>query len=104
MAGEGSSSELGEIPPPLESEMEAEEDERNPRGSWEGSYITQADIDKLRRRRQIPDGVVTRVPPEGQIQPEPEEGEYVVFAAHFDRGFGLPVSSFGKRFFELFHL
>ena len=48
MAGEGSSSRLGEIPPLLEREMEVEEDDRNPRGSWEGSYITQADIDKLR--------------------------------------------------------
>ena len=51
MAEEGSSSRLGDIPPSIESEMEAKDDDRNPRGSWEGSYITQADIDKLRRRR-----------------------------------------------------
>ena len=65
MAEEGTSSRLGDIPPSIESEMEAEEDDRNPRGSWEGSYITHVNIDKLRRRRQIPDGVITRVRPEG---------------------------------------
>ena len=75
---------LGENPPVTENEEEAEDDGRLPRGSWEGSYITQSDIDRLRRRRQIPEGVLTRVPPEGETEPNPEEGEYVVFAAHFD--------------------
>ena len=46
----------------------------------------------------------TRVPPEGEIQPHPERGEYVVFAAHFDRGFGLPLSSFTTRFFREYQL
>ena len=35
----------------VEGEEGQEEQERVARGSWEGSYITQADIDKLRRRR-----------------------------------------------------
>ena len=40
---------------------------RIPKGSWQGSIITQADIDRLRRRRQIPEGVLTRVPPDGAL-------------------------------------
>ena len=68
-----------------EEAAEDEEDQgRIARGSWQGSYITQVDIDRLRRRRQIPEGVLTRVPPEGEIEPNAEEGEYVVFAAHFE--------------------
>ena len=66
---------------------EGEEQVRIPRVSWEGSYLTQADINHLQRSRRIPEGVLTRVPPKDQVEPNPEEGEYVVFAAHFDRGF-----------------
>ena len=44
---------------------EGEEQPRTPRGSWEGSYNTQADINRLRRSRRIPEGVLTRVPPKG---------------------------------------
>ena len=39
---------LDEDPPATENEEEAKDDGRLPRGSWEGSYITQADIDRLR--------------------------------------------------------
>ena len=99
-------SNLGEDVTDIEHEYEEdaegeeghEEQERAARGSWEGSYITQSDIDRLRRTKRTPEGVVTRVPPEGEIYPNPERGEYVVFAAHFDRGFGLPLSSFSVRF------
>lgn len=83
---------------------EGEEQTRLPRGSWEGSYITQADINRLRWSRRIPKGVLTRVPLVGQIEPEPEEGEYVVFAAHFNRGFALPVNNFTKKFLGDFKL
>ena len=48
--------------------------------------------------------MLTRVPPKGQIEPEPEEGEYVVFAAHFDRGFALPMNNFTKKFLSDFKL
>ena len=34
--------------------------------------------------------------------PECQAGEHVVFVAHFERGFGLPVSDFTKEFFETF--
>ena len=47
------------------------------RGAWQGSLITENHILRLRRRRQIPDGVETRVPPAGEIEPKPKEGEYV---------------------------
>ena len=40
----------------------------------------------------------------GEIQPNAKEGEYVIFAAHFDRGFGLPLSSFATRFFRDYEL
>ena len=46
----------------------------------------------------------TRVPPEGEIHPNAQEGEYVVFGAHFDRGFGLPLSPFATRFFRDYKL
>ena len=66
------------------------------RGAWQGSHITEEHILRLRRRRQIPEGVLTRVPPSGEIEPKPEAGEYVVFYAHFDRGFALPISNFTR--------
>ena len=72
-------------------------DEELLRGAWQGSTVTEDHILRLRRRRQIPDGVETRVPPEGEIQPAPREGEYVVFYSHFDRGFGLPLTSFARN-------
>ena len=101
-----------------EREEETEEDEEEgqerqegpegpqkaPRGSWAGSHIVQSDIDRLRRSRRISDGVETRVPPAGEIQPDAQEGEYVVFAAHFDRGFALPLSPFATRFFRDYQL
>ena len=59
-------------------------DEELFRGVWKGSTITEEHILRLCRRRQIPDGVETRVPPAGEIEPEPQEGEYVVFYSHFD--------------------
>ena len=62
------------------------------RGAWEGSYIIQADIDSLYKSRKIPPGVEARVPPASDYFPQPEEGEYVVFLAHFQRGFALPLS------------
>ena len=46
--------------------------------------------------------MLTRVPPEGEIEPHPEDGEYVVLYAHFDRGFALPVSNFTKFTFSQF--
>ena len=83
----------------------AEEDEviGTTRATWEGSDTTQAEIDWLIRTRRIPEGVIYRQPgPE--LEPVLQPGEYVVFVAHFERGFGLPVSNFMRQFLNNFHL
>ena len=82
--------------------VDEETEEELLRGVWQGSTITEEDILRLRRRRQIPDGVETRIPPVGEIEPNPKDGEYVVFYSHFDRGFGLPVSKFTRFTFNQF--
>jgi hypothetical protein len=38
----------------------------------------------------------------GELAPDLQPGEFVVFVTHFERGFGLPVSDFMKRFLEKF--
>ncbi|KAE8779407.1 hypothetical protein D1007_47567 [Hordeum vulgare] len=70
-----------------------------PSSSWEGSNITPAHIDYLRRTRRLPvaDLVEARVPRD-EISPQPCDDECVVFGAHFLVGFGLPVSGFFRRF------
>ena len=40
--------------------------------------------------------------PGAELAPVIRTGAYVVFVAHFERGFGLPVSDFMKRFFVKF--
>ena len=72
------------------------------RGSWEGSYIVQADIDALRLSNRLPAGVEARVPPAAHHYPCPEPDEYVVFLAHFQRGFALPPSKFAQDIFEFY--
>jgi len=63
------------------------------------------DVDRLRRTRRIP--VATQVAcraPGDEMSPTPRAGEVVVFGAHFDRGFGLPVSAFFRSFLDFFGL
>ncbi|KAM0930007.1 hypothetical protein ACQ4PT_001237 [Festuca glaucescens] len=74
-----------------------------PSGSWEGSTTTIDEVQRLRRTHRIPSGVAVRVPGE-EIAPVAQPGKRVVFTAHFDRGFGLPASSFFRGFFEFFGL
>ena len=77
--------------------------EGSTRAAWEGSDAARDEIEWLIRSRRIPDGVACRLPgPE--IQPDPREGEYVVFVAHFERGFGLPSSAFFRNFLDKFLL
>ena len=38
------------------------------------------------------------------MEPTPEKGERVVFLAHFQRGFGLPISDFFRQFLVQFGL
>jgi hypothetical protein len=69
------------------------------RGAWEGSTVTLEAIEKLRISRKIPLEVECRLPV-GEIAPAPQEGEYVVFVAHFERGFALPASPFFRQMLD----
>ena len=74
----------------------------NERAGWEGSEVSLAEIDWLKRTRRIPEGVVCRRPgPE--LEPALQPGERVVFIAHFEHGFGLPTSPFFRAFLNRFH-
>ncbi|KAK1602244.1 hypothetical protein QYE76_071966 [Lolium multiflorum] len=73
------------------------------RGAWMGSSVSEYEIDWLYRSRRIPEGVSCRLPGD-EIEPVPNPGERVVFLAHFERGFGLPVSSFFRSFLDFYKL
>ncbi|KAK1631329.1 hypothetical protein QYE76_005644 [Lolium multiflorum] len=73
------------------------------RGAWMGSNVTEYEIDWLYRSRRIPEGVTCRIPGD-EIEPDPKPGEYVVFLAHFERGFGLPASPFFREFLDFYKL
>ncbi|KAK1644924.1 hypothetical protein QYE76_062729 [Lolium multiflorum] len=73
------------------------------RGSWRGSDVTQHEIDWLYRSRRIPEGVSCRLPGD-EIEPVLKPGEVVVFLAHFERGFGLPVSDLFRQFLDFYRL
>ncbi|KAK1605234.1 hypothetical protein QYE76_028907 [Lolium multiflorum] len=73
------------------------------RGAWKGSEVTQHEIDWLYRSRRIPEGVSCRRPGD-EIEPDPEDDEFVVFLAHFERGFGLPASDFFRQFLDFYKL
>jgi hypothetical protein len=57
----------------------------------------------LYRSRRIPEQVMYLIPGD-ELEPAPEEGEVVVFAAHFERGFGLPASDFFRQFLNFYDL
>ena len=92
-----------EIVPVVEEEGEEGEAAVNTRGTWQGSNVTEDEIGWLRKSRRIPEGVACLLPT-GEISPQPEPDEYVVFLAHFHRGFGLPCSSFLREFLNRFKL
>jgi hypothetical protein len=90
---------------PLEDEVEevGEAGGAPVRAAWDGSNVKPADINWLYKTRQIlPD--VSYLLPEGEIEPTPKPGEYVVFVAHFLHGFGLPASDFFNAFLTKYHL
>ena len=76
-----------------------------PSGSWMGSNVTSEDITQLRTTRRLPRemDVGVRLPRSVQ-RPRPEGQERVVFLTHFERGFGLPASTFFRAFLEFFGL
>ena len=61
-----------------------EQQKDSSRGTWEGSYISEREIEWLRQTRRIPEGVECRLPT-GEITPAPLLGEKVVFLEHFAR-------------------
>jgi hypothetical protein len=73
------------------------------RSGWEGSEVTPADISWITTTRQVPPGVLCRLPA-GETVPAPEPSERVVFISHFERGFGLPVSDFFQDFLDTYDL
>ena len=64
-----------------------------------GSTIGDATIRRLRKGNFL--GKEDEV---GAHAPDPEEGEVVVFNAHMERGFALPVSPFFAQFLRFFRL
>jgi hypothetical protein len=73
------------------------------RSGWEGSEVTPADISWITTTRRVPEGVVCRLPA-GETVPAPEPGDRIVFIAHFERCFGLPVSDFFWDFLDTYDL
>ncbi|KAK1608457.1 hypothetical protein QYE76_032130 [Lolium multiflorum] len=73
------------------------------RGAGKGLDVTQPEIDWLYRSRRVPAEVSCRLPRD-EVEPVPEPGEFVVFLAHFDRGFGLPASNFFRQFLDFYQL
>ena len=71
------------------------------RAGWEGSDVTEYDIDRLRRACKVPLEAIVHVSG-GEMVSAPEAGERVVFTAHFARGFALPVSKFFRDFLDHF--
>ena len=76
-----------------------------PKGSWEGSEVSAADIQYLSDTRRLPSKakVAARMAG-GEREPQPQEGKRVVFFSHFKRGFGLPASTFFHAFLSFFGL
>ncbi|KAK1613363.1 hypothetical protein QYE76_037036 [Lolium multiflorum] len=96
--GSGSSHDTGSS-----SEASGADSSGITRGAWMGSNVSSYEIDWLYRSRRIPEGVSCRLPRD-EIEPAPEPGERVVFLAHFERDFGLPVSDFFRRFLDFYQL
>ncbi|KAK1628358.1 hypothetical protein QYE76_002673 [Lolium multiflorum] len=85
------------------SQSSGEEPSPVTRGAWMGSNVTEYEIDWLYRSRRIPEGVTCRIPGD-ELIPDPEPDERVVFLAHFERGFGLPPSSFFLDLLDFYKL
>lgn len=76
-----------------------------PKGSWEGSDVSDNNITYLCGTwRLLPEMEVEARAPDGELMLEPREGEVVVFYNHFARGFGLSMSDFYRRFLDFFGL
>ena len=76
------------------------------KSGWLGSNIHDDHVDFLRvtRRLRRSDNVGVCIPPELEISPRPEPGEYVLFRAHFLCGVALPASGFFREFLHFYRL
>ena len=76
-----------------------------PKGSWEGSIVTEQNIRYLRRTKRLPpaEALVARAPGSERVL-QPRAGEHVVFFSHFERGLGLPASLFFRAWLDFFGL
>jgi hypothetical protein len=86
-----------------QEEMEAEGEVAGGRSNWSGSETDTSDIIWLNKSRRIQHGTICR-PPKNELRPIVQPNERVVFLAHFERGFGLPLSDFASEFFSHFEL
>jgi hypothetical protein len=75
------------------------------KGSWEGSWVKERQIELLRQGRVLPPVDLMGCRPAGSERiPAPKLGDVVVFYDHFPWGFALPASSFMRQFLDHFHL
>ena len=63
------------------------------RGRWKGSTVNAGEIQTLVQARKMLASILW-CEPSSEIVPEQRACERVVFVAHFERGFGLPISTF----------
>jgi hypothetical protein len=73
------------------------------RSVWEGSDVIPSKLDWIVNTQRVPPGVHYWLP-SGEIVLVPLEGERVVFIAHFEQGFGLPINNFFWDFLEYYGL
>jgi hypothetical protein len=73
------------------------------RGGWEGSDVTDSEVKWLKDTHRIPAELLYRLHTGGD-EPNPHPDEKVVFMAHFERGFGLPASTFFREFLKFYGL
>src|SRR3954463_616345 len=73
------------------------------RGCWRGSTVSVHSIEALICARKMPAGILWRAPG-AEMVPTPRAGERVVFLSHFERGFGLPASTFLRNFLDFHRL
>src|SRR3954462_11096912 len=86
----------------LESSMATAEDKAAAsRGRWKGSTVNAGEIQTLIQARKMPEGILWREPGR-EVVPTPRQGDPLVVVSHFDRGVGLPTSTFFREFLD-FH-
>jgi hypothetical protein len=75
------------------------------KGSWEGSWVKEKQIEPLHRGRVLPPADLMGCrPADNEWVPAPGPEETMVFYDHFHRGFVLPASSFMCQFLDHFRL